>query len=146
MTRPFRVRATVALIAVATLSSVAHADDQDTIDYRRFIMQSLDDQSAAIDQILQQKAPAENLATHAQILAITATMAKKAFEPKVPGGKAKPEVWSKWADFSKRLDELVVYTRAVARAAKDGVAATGPALGASHPCKDCHNNYLVQKK
>ena len=99
MTRPFPARATVVLIAVATLFGVAHADDQDTIDYRRFIMQSLDDQSAAIDQILQQKAPAENLATHAQILAITATMAKKAFEPKVPGGKARPEVWSEMGRF-----------------------------------------------
>lgn len=146
MTRPFRAGATFLLIAVATLSGAAYADDQDTIDYRGDIMQSLGEQTAAIEQILQHQAPADNLALHAQSLVLIAAMAKKAFEPNVAGGESKPEVWTNWADFSKRLDELVADTQAVARAGKDSGAAAAPMLAVAHSCQDCHDIYREQKK
>ena len=68
--------------------------------------------------ILENKAPPDNFATHLKILAVTATQAKKAFEPKVVGGNSKPEVWANWADFSKRLDELAANTAELAAAAQ----------------------------
>ena len=135
----------VVLIA-ATASSTARADDQDVIDYREHIMKTMGEQVAAIGQILQQKAPAENFATHVQILAITAATAKKAFEPKIPGGEAKPDVWAQWPDFSKRMDELTAATADLARiAAAGGMAAAAPKVQ-TLTCKSCHDTYRVEKK
>jgi cytochrome c556 len=130
----------------ATASGVARADDQDVIDYREHIMKTMGEQVAAIGQILQQKAPAENFATHAQILAITAATAKKAFEPKVPGGEAKPEVWAQWPDFSKRLDELTAATADLARIAKSGGMSAAAPKVQTLPCKSCHDTFRVEKK
>ena len=104
------------------------------------------EQFAALNQISQGKAPAADLATQAEVLSITAGVAKGAFTPKVPGGEAKPEVWEKWDDFSKRLDDMVAAAQDVAKAAKQGgVAAVTPKLS-SLSCKGCHDVYRVEKK
>jgi cytochrome c556 len=126
---------------------LARADDQDVIDYREHIMKTMGEQAAAIAQILQQKAPAENFAIHAQVLAITAATAKKAFEPKVVGGEAKPDVWAHWVDFAKRLDDLAAATADLASTAKSGgVSAAGPKVQSALTCKSCHDTYRVEKK
>ena len=108
--------AALAIFILALASLPARADDQDVIDYRTHVMKTLGEQMGAIGMILENKAPADNLALHLKVLAVTATQAKKAFEPKVPGGNAKPEVWANWPDFSKRLDELVAATAELAAA------------------------------
>jgi cytochrome c556 len=148
MMRPFNAVVVSLLAAAVLLPNAARADDQDTIDYRQHVMKTLGELSAALGQILQQKvvvAP-DAVVSHTQTMAITAKMAKTAFQPKVPGGESKPEVWSNWADFSKRLDELTAYTEAVASAAKSGgIAAAGPKLTDAHVCKDCHDQYRQKK-
>ena len=148
MTRLGRVVNGLALAAVLVGSSAAvYADDQDTIDYRQHVMKTLGEQAASIGMILQQKAPAENFATHVKILAVSAAMAKKAFEPKVQGGDAKPEVWSNWADFAKKMDALAAATDELAKtAATGGVAAAGPKVKDALTCKGCHDTYRVPKK
>ncbi len=136
------------LILVLLLSSAAsaHADDQDVIDYRRHVMHTMGEQAAVLGMILEQRAPATSLATHAQILAITASTAKKAFEPNVAGGEAKPEVWAQWPDFAKRLDALVAAAGELAKSAKgNNVAATAPKLK-DLGCKSCHDTYRKPKK
>jgi cytochrome c556 len=126
---------------------IARADDQDIIDYRQHIMKTMGEQGAAIGQILEHKVSADGFATHLQILAITAATAKKAFEPKVEGGEAKPEIWTHWAEFSKRLDDLTVATAALAKSAKDGgIAATAPKIEEALTCKGCHDTYRAEKK
>ena len=135
------------LTAALLLPTAVRADDQDTIDYRQHIMKTMGEQAAAIGQILQQKAPPDNFAVHVQILAVTAATAKKAFEPKVLGGEAKPEVWAKWADFAKRLDDLTAATADLAKtAAAGGIAATAPKVQTALTCKSCHDTYREQKK
>lgn len=135
------------VLVAATASTLARADDQDVIDYRVHIMKTLDEQAAAISQILEHKAPAENLTTHVQILAITAATAKKAFEAKALGGEAKPEVWSHWADFAKRLDDLTAATADLAATAKaGGVAAAAPKVQTALACTSCHELYVEKKK
>jgi cytochrome c556 len=120
----------------------ARADDQDVIDYRTHVMKTMGEQMGAIGMILENKAPPDNFATHMKVMAVTATQAKKAFEPKLPGGNAKPEVWANWADFSKRLDELVAATSDLASAAQhESVAAVGGKLKSTLKCKGCHDNY-----
>lgn len=137
-----RLVSAVALSCGLIASGAARADDQDAIDYRRHVMATLGEEAAAIGQILQKKAPADDLAVHARILAITAATAKKAFEPKAPGGEAKPAVWSDWADFAKRLDELTAATADLAKTAKDGgLAAAAPKVEAALTCKSCHDTY-----
>ena len=135
------ILAGVALLATLITPLVARADDQDTIDYREHIMSTMGDQMVLIGQILQKKAPADDLAVYAQILAMTATTAKSAFMPNVAGGKAKPNVWTAWPDFSKRLDELVVSTADLAKAAKTGDTAAVGSKATSLGCKGCHDTY-----
>ena len=141
-----RIVSVLVIGAVAFVAMAARADDQDDIDYRQHIMNTLDEQMAAIQQIVQHRAPVDNLSIHLQIVAVTAATAKDAFTAKVPGGRAKPAVWANWTDFSKRLDELVASTAALARSAKDtGVEATAAKLGTLN-CKGCHDIYLEEKK
>jgi cytochrome c556 len=80
-------------------------------------------------------------------LALAASIALKAFEQKVPGGEAKPEVWSNWADFSKRMNEFAQKTAAAAKDAHEhgkgaGLAQVTDAL----TCKKCHETYRHEKK
>lgn len=136
-----------AVLLAASRGGVAVADDQDSIDYRQHIMKTIGEQAASITMILQHKAPAENLATHAKLLALSAATAKKAFEPKAPGGNCKPEVWSNWSDFSKRLDAFVAATDDLAKAAASGgVAAAGAKSHAALACQGCHDQYVIPKK
>jgi cytochrome c556 len=134
----------VALATLLAASASAFADDQDVIDYRKHVMKSIGEQLAAIHMILDKKAPADNFAVHMKVLAVTATQAEKAFEPKVPGGNSQPAVWSNWADFAKRLNALVGATADLAKAAQSGgAAAIGPKLASSLNCQSCHDTYMV---
>ena len=133
------------LLSLAALPG--RADDQDVIDYRQHIMKTMGEQMGAIGMILQDKAPPGNFALHLKVLAITATQAKSAFEPKVPGGDAKPGVWTDWQDFSRRLDELVTATAELAASAQhDSVAQVGAKIQSTLKCKGCHDTYRVPEK
>jgi cytochrome c556 len=148
MMRPFNAVVVALLAAAVMLPNAARADDEDTIAYRQHIMKTVGELSAALGQIVQKKvvvAP-DAFVSHTEALAVTAKMAKATFQPKVLGGESKPEVWSNWADFSKRLDELTAYTETVASAAKSGgIAAAGPRITDAHVCKDCHDHYRQEK-
>jgi cytochrome c556 len=139
----------VATIIVALMGApvAAYADDQDVIDYREHVMNSLSEQAAALGQILSGAIPDDNLVAHMDAIATVAATALKSFEPKVPGGEAKPEVWNQWPDFSKRMNEFVQKTAEMAKIAKtqgkeEAVAKAMDAL----TCKSCHNVYRLEKK
>lgn len=137
----------VAVLAMLGCGAASHADDQDTIDYRQHIMTTMGEQVSILGMMVQQKAPDADFATHAEVLALTAATAKTAFEPEIQGGKAKPEVWSQWADFEKRIDALVAATADLAKTAKSGgAAAAGPKMQSALTCKGCHDTYRVPKK
>src|ERR1700689_3344460 len=121
-----QIVALTALVAIL-LPAVVSADDQDVIDYREHIMKTLDEQSAALGMILSTVIPGDNTVAHLQAIALTAQIALKSFEPKVLGGEAKPEVWSDWADFSKRMNEFAKKTAEVAALGK-GKGSDDPAL------------------
>ena len=136
----------MAIFFLALASLPLRADDQDVIDYRTHVMKTLGEQMGAIGMILENKAPPDNLGLHLKTVAVAATQAKKAFEPKVPGGNAKPEVWANWPDFSKRLDELVAATADAASAGPhESVASVGAKLK-SVKCKSCHDTYRIPPK
>jgi cytochrome c556 len=146
VTRAGRLVTGFALAVVVFTPAVGRADDEDIIEYRQHIMKTLGEQAAVIRMIVEHKAPATNFATHTRVLAITAATAKKAFVPKVPGGKAKPEVWAQWGDFAKRLDTLAAAADELAITAKNGDAsAAAPKLEAALACKSCHEVYGSEK-
>lgn len=140
--------AAAAVVATIAAPAVARADDQDVIDYRQHVMNTMGDQLLLINQIIQKQAPADeaaDLGTFAQILAMTATTAQSAFKPNVAGGDSKPSVWTSWPDFSKRLDALVASTADLAKAAKSGDTSAVASKVAALDCMGCHQLY-VQKK
>jgi cytochrome c556 len=144
--RSYRLASFTLVLVGAVLPARSFADDQDVRDYRSHVMKSMGEEVAALNQIAAGKAAASDVAVHAEVLRITAGLAKVAFTEKVAGGQSRPEVWSKWDDFSKRLDEMVAATADLAKTAKQGgVAAVAPKLN-TLSCKACHDEYMVQKK
>jgi cytochrome c556 len=141
------IRSLIIPLSLLVLVTSVRADDQDVIDYREHIMKTMGEQADAIGMILEHKAPADNLATHVRILAISASTAKQAFEPKVLGGEAKANVWAQWPDFAKRLDALSAATSDLAKVATDGgLAAVASKADAAFTCKSCHDTYREEKK
>jgi cytochrome c556 len=128
-----------------TVGYSASADDQDVIDYRQHIMKTMGEQVEAVDQILQHKAPADNLAVHLKIIAITAATAKESFKSKVLGGESRPEIWDRFAEISKRFDELAAETAELADAAKTGGLTTATKFQSALSCKSCHDTFRREK-
>jgi len=146
MTRLKQFAAGLGLAVAVSLPAFA-ADPTDIIDYRKHVMKTLGAQAAAMGMTLQGKAPAENFTLHVQGLASAAATALAAFEENVPGGESKPEVWSKWDDFAKRMNELATNTADLAKTAEaGGAAAAAPKLQAALNCKGCHDLYREEKK
>jgi cytochrome c556 len=135
------------ILATLVSSGSALADDQDAIEYRQHVMNTLGEQLGAVDMIIAKKAPPDAFAVHVKTIAIAASQAKLAFEAKVAGGNSKPEVWSNWTDFSKRLDAMVAAANELAKAAQDGnFAVVGPRLKPALDCDGCHKIYLMPPK
>ena len=124
------------------VAAVAHADDEDTIAYRKHIMKTLDEQTAAIGMIFSGVIPDTNLQLHLDAIASAAAMGLSAFEPNVPGGDAKPEVWSNWEDFSKRMNEFAEKTANMAKVAREqGTDHAAELAVDALDCKGCHKVY-----
>jgi len=133
--------------ALLAASGNALADDQDVIDYRQHVMKTIGEQFGAIQLILENRAPADNLAMHLKVIAATAPQAKSAFTAAVPGGRSKPEVWTDWQDFSERLDRFVAGAAELAEAGQTGDAAAAAArLPKALDCKGCHDVYRAPKQ
>jgi cytochrome c556 len=107
------------LLALSLLPAGSLADDQDVIDYRKHIMDTLQAQVAALGMIMSGAIPDDNVIAHIDIVAATAATALKSFEPKVEGGDAKPEVWAQWDDFSARMNDFAAKTAAMAKTAHE---------------------------
>ena len=142
MNRIIRALGALTLAALPLISTVARADDEDTIAYRKHIMRTLDEQTAALGMILSGAIPEDNLVLHMDAIATTASMALSSFEPNVPGGDAKPEVWSNWEDFAKRMNDFVAKTANMAKVAHDEDPQTAVELAIEAlDCKGCHTVY-----
>ena len=120
--------------------SAGSSADRDVIDYRQDMMKTLDEQAASLGEMASGVIPQDNMGAHMQMLALAASMGVKAFAPNVPGGKAKPDVWSNWNDFSKKMTDFA--QKAAAGAQAQGVDAQLSALvDIANGCKGCHDVY-----
>jgi cytochrome c556 len=145
MGRIFRTLCVSALLSVPLL---AVASDQDTIRYREDVMKTLNEQAGVLGEMLSGAVPNDNYGAQLQAFALTASTALKAFESKVPGGKAKPAVWASWTDFSKRMTEFAQQAAAAAKTAKEqgNDAAAEDLIDATESCKSCHKQYRQEMK
>jgi cytochrome c556 len=141
------VTAGIATVAALLLPVHVQADDKDIIEYREHIMKTLNEQAAALGQILSVAVPGDNTAAHFEAVALAASIALKAFEPKALGGEAKPDVWSNWPDFSKRMNEFAQKAAQAAKVAKSqGQDAALADIVDALNCKSCHDAYRIEKK
>ena len=102
----------------------------------------VDEQTAALGMILSGAIPEDNLVLHMDAIATTASMALSSFESNVPGGDAKPEVWSNWEDFAKRMNDFAAKTANMAKVAHDEDPQTAVELAIEAlDCKGCHKVY-----
>ncbi|MET1755851.1 cytochrome c [Novosphingobium sp. RD2P27] len=147
------------LVALGTLSIglTGTADAADTaiskeeadgiIFERQNLMLQLEKDAELLGEIAAGIKPADQLAEVTRSIAESAAASKAAFEPRVPGGRSKPEVWSNWADYSQRLDAFERDTRQLAElGAKGDLAGVTGMLGSALPCKECHDVYREPKK
>jgi cytochrome c556 len=150
-----RITKIVALAALAGAMSFSQAyaaaatyDEKDVIEYRERIMKTLQEQTAIIGMMASTAIPSDTLPATAQAIALAAKIAGKSFEQKVPGGEAKPEVWAKYDDFSKRMKTFAEKSQAMSDAATKGATLTEitELLVDALPCKDCHDLYRAEKK
>ena len=134
------------LLALSLLPMGSVADDQDVIDYRKHVMDTLQAQVAALGMIMSGAIPDDNVVAHMDIIAATAATALKSFEPKVEGGDAKPEVWAQWDDFSKRMNEFAAKTAEMSRTAHEKGKDEALLLAMDAlTCKQCHDTYRVKR-
>lgn len=140
-----RIGAVIGFVAVMSGPVTAFADDKDTIEYRQHIMKSLDAQVAILGMILSGAAPEDNLVSHLDTIALIAQGSLQSFQAKVPGGESTPEVWTKWADFSQRMDTFAAATLKVAKIAREqGKDAIMGEVAGALSCKSCHDVYRTK--
>lgn len=139
----------IGLMSLPNLDAYAdsHAmDPAETVKKRQELMKSMGKSFGPIIPVIKgesQDLEAAGAAAAAMNEAIVASLAlyiEGTAVGEVPGSRAKPEVWTKSAEFKKAADELVAASAALAEAAKTGdvdqfKAAFQP-LGAA--CGGCH--------
>ncbi len=138
--------AAVALTALLIPFESFAFEDKDVIDYRQSVMKTIDEQVAAIGMIVSAQIEDQNLLQHLDAIALTAQIALKSFESKVPGGESKPEVWAQWPDFAAKMTDFATRTAKLAEDAKTGGVQTVTAqLADALTCKACHDIYRSKK-
>lgn len=126
--------------------SAVRGQAEDPVLGRQLIMQALEDDADALGDIAAGIAPPTKMAEHARNLAQHAKESYESFKPAAPGGSAKPEIWSNWADYSKRMEAFVANSEKMAKVAETGnVNAVTELMVEAMPCKGCHDIYRAKK-
>jgi len=137
--------ATVLAVVGGMTAFAADLENADpAVQYRVNVMRGISANASAIGLTLRNNLPqTQNLGLHAEAIALGARTAVSAFQPNVPDGVAKPEVWEDQADFQGRLLKLAAAADDVAHAAREqGINAAKPKLDVMFPmCKSCHDVY-----
>ena len=125
----------------ATLQASGDAE-RDIVAYRRYLMQAMDAQTAALGQILAWMVADDHFVSHLEVIATTAEVAVRAFEPAVMGGEALPGIWNNRADFRVRMQALTDGTgEAAAMARERGRDAALVRVMDALTCEQCHELY-----
>lgn len=142
------VRQIVVIGVIGLNSYIASAiEPQEQIEYRKSVMKTLDEGVAAYRSAVELGAPSAELAKHLKLLSLTSGQIKKAFEPRVEGGRAKTDVWKKWPDFVKRAESQGTRLRQLSDSVASGAVSTKSIdLNAALGCAGCHDAYRRPQK
>jgi cytochrome c556 len=123
------------------------AEAEGIIFERQQIMLQLDKDSETLGDIMAGTEPPAKLAETTRAIAQGAKDSLAAFQAKVPGGRSKPEVWSQYDDFMKRMQAFADNSAKMAERGQAGDlnGVTALAIDAM-PCKQCHDVYRAPKK
>lgn len=133
--------------AAADVSKMSKDEIETLIYERQQLMIQIDKDAELLGEIVAGIEPASKLKETTAALARDTKESHAAFSMKIPGGRTKPEAWSNWADFSKRLDAFVAGAEKVAKLGETGsVVAVNDVLGDALTCKSCHDLYREPKK
>jgi len=133
--------------ADAAEGGMSKAEADGIIFERQNLMLQFDKDAELLGEIAAGLKPKDKLGEVTQSIAETVAGAKAAFEPNVPGGRSKPEVWSNWADYGRRLDDLDMNAKQMAEfGAKGDLTSVTNMLGGALQCKECHDLYRGPKK
>ncbi len=149
--------ATSCFIAVAVSQASASAndpmvpistDEADTLIFaRQQIMTQLAEDAETLGGIVAYEVPKLKLAETTRALAQGAKEARESFKNGVVGGRSKDNVWHNNADFSKRMDDFVRETEAMAKLGEAGnLNGVTEKMITALPCKECHDVYRQPKK
>ena len=109
-------------------------------------MKQLDTDAKALGDIVAGQLPPDKLPAVTQAIAQDAKDARDDFQSKIPGGRAKPEVWSNWTDFSQRMDDFAARTAAMAKLGQsEDLGGIINVMVDALPCKQCHDLYRKPK-
>lgn len=140
------LKAALALaLPLIPLSSV-HGQAEDPVLKRQLIMQQLDDDAETLGSIAARIEQPTKMAEVARRVATAAKESRDAFKQNAPGGHAKPEIWTNWADYSAKMDAFVANSEKMAKVAETGdVNGVTELLVDALPCKSCHDVYRQKK-
>ncbi|HEX7857555.1 MAG TPA: cytochrome c [Sphingobium sp.] len=123
------------------------ADAEGIIFERQQIMKQLDTDTDTLGSIIAGEIPKDKLVAVTRSIAQGARQSVTAFQQKVPGGRAKPEVWSNYADYSQRMENFARSAEQLAKDAETGnMTAVVSTMGDALPCKQCHDVYREKKR
>lgn len=139
-------QAAIALTAQQAPAALSQDDADAIILDRQLIMQALEKDVEVLGSIVAGTAPPTEMVARARSVAKNAKAAVTSFEPNVPGGASKPEVWTNWDDFRKRMELFATETEKMAKASESGnLAVVGEAMIGALQCKQCHDVYRIKK-
>lgn len=133
--------------SAAAQETISKQEANGIIFERQNLMLQLEKDAELLGEIAAGLKPADKLGEVTRSIAESAAASKAAFEPRVPGGRSKTEVWTNWSDYSKRLDEFDINAKKLAElGAKGDLTSVTNMLGSALPCKECHDVYRGPKK
>jgi cytochrome c556 len=140
------VKAALALALPLVPFTVVHGQAEDPVMRRQLIMQQLEDDAETLGSIAARIEKPDKMAEVARRVATTAKESHESFKANVPGGAAKPEIWTNWADYNAKMEAFVANSEKMAKVAETGdVNAVTELLIDALPCKGCHDVYRQKK-
>jgi cytochrome c556 len=141
--KTIRSAAVMAILVLGAGAGVAEEATLPEVKARQALMQQARVNTAVLGDMASGKAAfdAAAAATAKAGLAAAAAQAPALFEPEVTeaASKAKPEIWTNWADFVAKSEDLVKATEALDVASLDALRAGMGAVGGA--CQACHTPY-----
>lgn len=139
-------------ISIFSGSALAQAKPEDAVKYRQAVMTVVKNNFGPIAGVAKGEIPfkAEIVAAKATNLVAISKMSLEGYDNKataeVKTSKAKPEVWSKWADFEAGMKKFMAEAEKLEVAAKSGnldaIKAQTGEVGKT--CKGCHDNFKAE--